>query len=83
MGLWPMGPKGPWMGGLGILPAAEMALEHINARTDILPGYRLNMIWNNTMVSLQHWPSQPMKQYYTLTHSLTPTHSLTHSHIHT
>ncbi len=48
MGLWPM--QGPWPGGIGILPASLMALEHINANPNILPGYRLNMIWNDTKV---------------------------------
>ncbi|XP_072015066.1 gamma-aminobutyric acid type B receptor subunit 1-like [Amphiura filiformis] len=32
----------------GILPAVEMALEHINARSDILPKYDLKMVWNDT-----------------------------------
>ena len=37
--------------GSGILPAVEMALEHINERTDILTEYELKMIWNDTQVS--------------------------------
>ena len=37
--------------GSGILPAVEMALEHINERTDILAEYELKMIWNDTRVS--------------------------------
>ena len=37
--------------GSGILPAVEMALEHINERTDILAEYELKMIWNDTQVS--------------------------------
>ncbi|XP_072016479.1 gamma-aminobutyric acid type B receptor subunit 1-like [Amphiura filiformis] len=32
----------------GILPAVEMALDHINARSDILPEYDLKMVWNDT-----------------------------------
>ncbi|XP_072016481.1 gamma-aminobutyric acid type B receptor subunit 2-like [Amphiura filiformis] len=32
----------------GVLPAVEMALEHINARSDILPEYDLKMVWNDT-----------------------------------
>ena len=35
----------------GILPAVEMAIDHINAREDILPGYELRMVWNDTQVS--------------------------------
>ena len=34
----------------GIIPAVEMALDDINARTDILPGYELRMVWNDTQV---------------------------------
>ena len=33
------------------LPALEMAVSHINARDDILPGYRLNLVWEDTKVS--------------------------------
>ncbi|XP_038071683.1 uncharacterized protein LOC119740441 [Patiria miniata] len=38
---------GGWDGS-GILPACQMALEHINQRPDILAGYDLRMIWNDT-----------------------------------
>lgn len=41
---------GSWDGGKGCLPAAEMALEDVNNRTDILPGYELQMIWNDSQV---------------------------------
>ncbi|XP_072030704.1 gamma-aminobutyric acid type B receptor subunit 1-like [Amphiura filiformis] len=34
--------------GSGILPAVEMALDHINDRTDVLAEYELRMIWNDT-----------------------------------
>lgn len=34
----------------GILPAVEMALDHVNARSDILPNYDLRMVWNDTQV---------------------------------
>ncbi|XP_072017779.1 gamma-aminobutyric acid type B receptor subunit 1-like [Amphiura filiformis] len=37
-----------WAGGKGCLPAAQMALEDVNNRTDILPGYELKMIWNDS-----------------------------------
>ncbi|XP_031555480.1 gamma-aminobutyric acid type B receptor subunit 2-like [Actinia tenebrosa] len=36
-----------WTGGNGILPAADMALEHINS-AGILGDYELKMIWNDT-----------------------------------
>ena len=41
---------GNWDGS-GILPAVEMALDHINHQMDILPEYELKMIWNDTRVS--------------------------------
>ena len=48
LGMWPM--EGPWSGGQGLIPAALMALEHVNSDPTILPGYRLNMIWNDSKV---------------------------------
>ena len=36
--------------GSGIIPAVEMALDHINARQDILTDYELRMIYNDTQV---------------------------------
>ncbi|XP_072031852.1 gamma-aminobutyric acid type B receptor subunit 2-like [Amphiura filiformis] len=38
---------GNWDGS-GILPAVEMALDHINENPDVLQGYQLKMIWNDT-----------------------------------
>ncbi|XP_067670378.1 gamma-aminobutyric acid type B receptor subunit 1-like [Haliotis asinina] len=46
LGLFPL--TGGWGGGESALTAAEMALDHINARTDILPNYNLIMEWRNT-----------------------------------
>ena len=40
---------GDWDGS-GIIPAVEMALDHINAREDILTDYELRMVWNDTKV---------------------------------
>ncbi|XP_077998724.1 gamma-aminobutyric acid type B receptor subunit 2-like [Glandiceps talaboti] len=37
-----------WAGGQGSLPAAELALSHVNAREDILHGYELKMIWKDS-----------------------------------
>ena len=48
LGLFPM--EGAWTGGLGIQPAAEIAIDYVNRDTNVLPGYRLNMLWNNTKV---------------------------------
>ncbi|XP_048239375.1 gamma-aminobutyric acid type B receptor subunit 1-like [Haliotis rufescens] len=45
-GLFPM--EGQYAGGLAQLPAAMMAVDDINKRQDILPGYRLHMKWNNS-----------------------------------
>ena len=36
--------------GQGVLPAVELALQHVNAHPYILPGYDLNIIWNDTQV---------------------------------
>ena len=38
--------------GQGCLPAAELAVRHINQRGDILPGYRLQLINMDTQVRL-------------------------------
>ncbi|XP_070576464.1 gamma-aminobutyric acid type B receptor subunit 2-like [Ptychodera flava] len=38
---------GNWEGG-GIVPAVEMGLDHVNTRNDVLPGYELRMVWNDT-----------------------------------
>lgn len=47
-GIFPMtGSKG-WLGGQACLPSALMALEDVNARKDLLSGYTLNMVWNDS-----------------------------------
>ncbi len=48
LGLFPI--TGAWTGGYAILPAALMAVDHINADPNILQGYRLNLLWNDTQV---------------------------------
>lgn len=48
---------GSWDGS-GILPAVEMALDHINADADILSGYVLRMVWNDTKVSARSHPTK-------------------------
>lgn len=50
LGLFPL--EGAWRGGAGQVVAVDMALAEVNAREDILPGYKLNLIWNNTKVGL-------------------------------
>lgn len=47
--LFPM--SGGWPGGQACLPSAQMALELVNKRTDILPDYELEMIYYDSMVS--------------------------------
>lgn len=48
LGLFPM--RGQWPEGPGYSQAVLMGLEDINKRQDILPGYRLNLVWNDTQV---------------------------------
>ncbi|XP_046570868.1 gamma-aminobutyric acid type B receptor subunit 1-like [Haliotis rubra] len=45
-GLFPL--DGQYNGGQAQLPAAMLAVDDVNRRQDILPGYRLHMKWNNT-----------------------------------
>ena len=47
-GLLPM--TGVWPGGRAMLTSAEMALVRVNERPDVLPGYRLNLVYGNTKV---------------------------------
>ncbi|XP_064650354.1 gamma-aminobutyric acid type B receptor subunit 1-like [Lineus longissimus] len=48
-GIFPM--EGGWAGGNGCFPATIMALQDVNARSDILPGYRLQMAYNDSKCS--------------------------------
>ena len=55
-GIFPM--TGGWAGGKGCRPAVDMALHDVNIHPDILPGYTLNMVANDSMVSHPHtYPS--------------------------
>lgn len=45
--IFPMTGKS-WAGGQGCKPAVEMALKDVNERSDILPGYKLKMVWNDS-----------------------------------
>lgn len=42
--------SGPWPAGSALLAATKIALDLINSRTDILPGYRLVIHWGDTQV---------------------------------
>lgn len=51
-GIFPM--TGGWAGGKGCRPAVDMALEDVNRRADILPGYSLEMVANDSQVSAHY-----------------------------
>lgn len=36
--------------GESLLPASELAINMVNRRVDVLPGYQLQLIWNDTQV---------------------------------
>ena len=42
--------SGPRLHGTYMKPASEMALDLVNTREDILPEYKLNVIWIDTEV---------------------------------
>ena len=44
--------SGEWPNGEVTRFSGQIALEHINAKEDMLPGYTFNIIWVNSMVSL-------------------------------
>lgn len=49
-GIFPIGGKGGWQGGQACMPAARLALEDVNARKDLLPGYVLTLHSNDSKV---------------------------------
>ncbi|MGH0154456.1 UNVERIFIED_CONTAM: hypothetical protein FKN15_027070, partial [Acipenser sinensis] len=58
--LFPM--SGGWPGGQACLPSAEMALEHVNRRADILPDYELKLIHHDSKCD----PGEATKLLYEL-----------------
>nr|XP_040043792.1 gamma-aminobutyric acid type B receptor subunit 1 isoform X2 [Gasterosteus aculeatus aculeatus] len=58
--LFPM--SGGWPGGQACLPAARMALDVVNKRTDILPDYELELIYYDSMCD----PGEATKLLYDL-----------------
>lgn len=46
--IFPINGTGGWLGGQGCLPAANMALHDVNQRKNLLPGYKLNMTWDDS-----------------------------------
>lgn len=49
-GIFPIGGKGGWQGGQACMPAARLALEDVNARDDLLPGFKLTLHSNDSEV---------------------------------
>lgn len=49
-GIFPMQGEGGWQGGQACMPAAELALADVNARPDLLPGYKLRLHSNDSQV---------------------------------
>lgn len=43
--------SGGWPGGQACMPSAQMALDLVNNRSDILPDYELELIHYDSMVS--------------------------------
>ncbi|XP_077868716.1 gamma-aminobutyric acid type B receptor subunit 1-like [Saccoglossus kowalevskii] len=63
MGLLPF--NGAWSGGDAQLVSMNMALEEVNTREDILPGYRLQLIYNDTECNVATGVNQMFQMLYT------------------
>lgn len=59
-GFFPMTGTGGWIGGSGCLPAAKMALHDVNAREDLLPGYSLELTYQDSQCN----PGKAAKYMY-------------------
>lgn len=53
-GIFPMEGEGGWQGGQACKPAAELALADVNARSDLLSGFKLLLHSNDSKVILIH-----------------------------
>lgn len=49
-GIFPMEGEGGWQGGQACMPAAELALTDVNARSDLLSGFKLLLHSNDSKV---------------------------------
>lgn len=49
-GYSPLTPACLWTGGRAVEQVVELALSQVNNRTDILPGYELRLVLNDTKV---------------------------------
>merc|ERR1712223_1575020 len=47
-GIFPINGVEGWQGGQACEPAAKLALEDVNAKKDLLPGYTLRLHWNDS-----------------------------------
>ncbi|KAF6204850.1 hypothetical protein GE061_019013 [Apolygus lucorum] len=47
-GIFPIGGEGGWQGGQACEPAANLALEDVNNKTNLLPGFILKLHWNDS-----------------------------------
>jgi len=47
-GIFPINGTEGWQGGMACQPSAMMALEDVNSRPDLLPGYKLKLHWNDS-----------------------------------
>lgn len=47
-GIFPINGTEGWQGGMACQPSAMMALEDVNSRSDLLPGYKLKLHWNDS-----------------------------------
>ena len=48
--------------GKGVLPAINLALQHVNDDGRVLPNHRLELVWNDTEVSYKHSEKQRKKK---------------------
>ena len=53
-GLFPMSGSSVASAGKSLLPASELAIDLVNRRSDVLPGYQLQLSWNDTQVFKLH-----------------------------
>ena len=51
-GIFPINGVEGWQGGQACEPAADLALQDVNAQSDILPGYTLKLHWDDSGVSV-------------------------------
>lgn len=59
-GIFPIGGKGGWQGGQACQPAAELALEDVNSKSDLLPGFKLTLYSNDSEVCINFEYFSPM-----------------------